>query len=535
MVRLLLTLAALSACGRIGFGPGGGGGATTDGGLPPCTTGVCECNVDIDCAGVHTVCGAHGGSHTCDCAAGYGLSGGACAFSGLVADPGFQTTTTWTTTGSIDPLFMQAGMIEPGRVALVALQRASQTITMPKRTRAEPLVLVVSSLRHTLNDRPSVGIGKFWIDTTSTAGYTATRTCLGAAQYAPESTVGAGAPVTLQVMPTQSAFELDVDRVDIVPAMAGECTTPGPVANGDAEGNGNWTFQSLPTNGPDGTAAGFVAGVGANGSRGAQLHVTFGCDEAKLSLAISSLPVEEMPSTALVFWLDADIGEPVTFAGALAPGQRIGTGAGAMQSACIPATARGMPATIAATIAGQNAFCMMSSVFTATFDNVALTSDPACGSDPDLPDPGFESQYLPFGVFISPMYSSAYVDATVAHTGTASLRLGATNTCNSSVGWATSVVPPASTTGAGPALEFYYRAAPINHFKLAVQATGAAATLVQDGTWRRGVACFDPQLAGRAQRVTFELVDAMGTCLLMGEEVAHVDDLALVTDPSCPQ
>lgn len=73
----------------------------------------------------------------------------------------------------------------------------------------------------------------------------------------------------------------------------------------------------------------------------------------------------------------------------------------------------------------------------------------------------------------------------------------------------------------------------INHFKLTVQSDGGFATLTQDNTWRRGVVCFDPLLAGRPHTVVFQLIDAGGACAAtVPEEVVNLDDLALVTDPA---
>lgn len=529
----LIGLWAIAACGRLGFDDRTVGDAG-DSGLPPCTTNVCECNVDTDCSAAHTACTAAAGSHTCDCAAGYTSVAGACTWSGVVADPGFQSTSVWTTSATIDPALVQAGMREPGMVKLTGLQRASQLVTMPRRSRAEPLVLELSSLRLGAKDQPSVGIGKYWLDTTSVPSWAVSRTCLGAAQYASESSSGPGAAMTLQVMPTATATGLEVDHLDLVPAMPNECAPPGPVANGDAEGAGNWTFQAVPANGPDGTTAGFAAGAGDNGTRGAALHITKGCDLARLAFGISPEALEQFPGPALAFWLDGTAGAPIQFIGPLAPGDRVGTGTGAVQTMCLPAPMRGMPQAISAYIAG-NLLCMANLVWDATFDEVALVSDPACGSDPDVADPGFESQGLPFGLSSSPPNGTGRIDTTVMHTGAASLRLGANLTCNSQVFWNAAVFPPASSGSAGPALEFYYRMAPIKSFQLAVQATGAPAVLVQDNTWRRGIACFDPQLAGRPQLAKFSLVDAGGTCAVMvSEEVAYIDDLALTTDPSCP-
>jgi hypothetical protein len=533
MRGLVAIVVVVVACGRLDFDPQratGDGGA--DSGLPPCTTNVCECSADADCSAAHTFCAAHSGSHTCDCAAGY--SGAPCLWTGVVADPGFQSTSMWTTTATIDNAIMQSGMLDPGEVKLTGLVRATQTVTMPRRTLAEPLVLAVSSLRHGMQDKPSVGVGKYWIDTTSGAIWVNTRSCLGAAMYAPESTSGFGVPVTLQVMPTVSATELDVDHVDIVPAMPGECAPIGPIVNGDSETSGNWTFVATPANGPDGTFAGFAAGRGAGGSRGARLFTTHVCDQTKLTLQISPLPFEELPSAALSYWVDSSAGAQTTFSGALAPANLIGTGAATTLTSCIPAPMRGMPNAIGAS-ENDSGTCANVLNWDTVFDDVAIVGDAACGSNPDIADPGFESASLPFGLRTSPPTGTARIDTSVVHGGAASLRFGATFTCNSTVSWSALVFPSASAPNAGPALEYYYRATPINRFQVVVQATAAQATLIQDNTWRRGVVCFNAQLAGRPQVASFTLTDvATSMCAqTVAEEAVNFDDLAVVTDPAC--
>src|ERR1043166_3152327 len=89
----------------------------------PCT-GPCECKADEDCAGSHTACLDQGTSRTCVCAAGYTNSAGACAWSGVVDDPGFnQPSDMWTLAGmtSWQPTAAQGtGMQDPGLLALSA-------------------------------------------------------------------------------------------------------------------------------------------------------------------------------------------------------------------------------------------------------------------------------------------------------------------------------------------------------------------------------------------------------------------------------
>ena len=303
---VLLVGIFVTGCGRIGFDSiSGDFGGSNDGGLPPCTTAICQCDTDTDCSAPHMYCSAHEGEHTCDCVAGYG--GSPCAWTGVVTDPPIQNPSAWTTTGVIDPSMMQMGQLDPGLATLLALERLSRrTITMPRRSLAEPLVLEISYIGLIEDDCvtvdvPSADVGKHWIDLTAHSIWTDSRSCLGAAMYAPEASSGAGVALPLQVMPTVSASAgIQIDHVEIVPAAANECVTPGPVPNGDCEAGDSWVFTALPNGAPDGTSAGFVAGVGEGGSRAAQLFTPHPCELAEASVPFSVLSIEEISHHAAI-------------------------------------------------------------------------------------------------------------------------------------------------------------------------------------------------------------------------------------------
>src|ERR1700733_11298963 len=77
--------------------------------------GGVPCQVDADCTGAHAVCDDRMTSPVCACAAGYTASGAACAWSGVIKDPGFEGSTAdisaaWTIDG---PAVIDGSIHEP--------------------------------------------------------------------------------------------------------------------------------------------------------------------------------------------------------------------------------------------------------------------------------------------------------------------------------------------------------------------------------------------------------------------------------------
>ena len=107
-------------------------------------------------------------------------------------------------------------------------------------------------------------------------------------------------------------------------------------------------------------------------------------------------------------------------------------------------------------------------------------------------------------------------------------------TCHNGT-WIANVLAPPSLPMAGPALAFSYRAEPANKTKFEVLAGATIFTGTADNTWRQGVICLDPKLAGRSQPVSFSREFLGGNCeTAIATEAAYVDDLSLTTDPACP-
>ena len=536
-MRATFVIAMALGCGRIGYD-------IDSAALPPCVTNVCECNSDDDCGAPHTYCSAHAGSHTCECVAGYAGQSGACVWAGVVADPAIDDATAWSTTpgAAIDAARLEAGMLDGGAAHLTNLDRLSQSIVMPRLSRAEPLVMQISTQGfHDTDtgqqDQPTFGLARAWYDVAGGKAWGVVRTCLGADAYAPETSHGAGVAMPLQIMPASAAVFVDVDHVEIVPANPGECVAPGAIAAGDAETDGAWKFFSTWINTPDATSAGFADGVGANGSRGARLYVVRQCDHARFTLPIAVPAATTMPSPALTYWVNASAGAQLEFAGQVA-----GTGTPTTVTSCLPAPARGHALDLLADM-WPGGDCAVAIGWDVVFDDLALVDDPGCGTDPSIADPGFESGHVPSGIDYAPYASPGASTVAIAtgsaqaHSGNAALRMAATVT-GDYVQWTTTLYPPASSASGGPGLEFYYRGTVPTHFVLTVQRNGnGQITFPQAAAWQRGVACFDPILADRPQPVIFALglADAGPYGVVAPEESVVIDDLALVNDPSCPQ
>src|SRR5882672_6716484 len=141
----------------------------------PCT-GVCECKVDADCGAPHTACIDQVTSRTCGCLAGYAMGPSGCTWIGVVNDPNFdQISDKWSLSGMAmrDATTTEgSGRQDPGQIVLLAddtcanVGQVSQTIRMPRLSRAEPLVVRATYAAGIGSSgfRPLIGIGSGWED-----------------------------------------------------------------------------------------------------------------------------------------------------------------------------------------------------------------------------------------------------------------------------------------------------------------------------------------------------------------------------------
>lgn len=525
----------------------------------PCT-GTCECRVDADCTDAHNVCVDEVTSRTCQCAFGYteGVSGG-CAWTGVVTDPGFQSASQWTLQAgtAVDANLNEVGMIDPGAArftgndGLCKLARVVQDVEMPRLANAEPLVAEITHRFYDPNFdfvSPVFGLGATWTEeTTATNGtWQTSRVCLGAGQYAPAASTGRGAVVPLTLMPSYVSYScadpnvtLDIDHIEIKPADPGECPTPGKVLNGDAESDGGWVLEGSSANGnPFSTM--IEAGVGEANTRGVRLFARNRCSNLSATTQLSIPLSDELASPALAFFNRTTS----TIVTGVATTVRLGvvnlpsinpSAADQAQRVCIPASMKGSVVTFRAAM-DLSGLCADQINATSIIDNVAIINDASCGTDVAITDPGFESSLALVGATATPGRSLArsLKDPAMAHSGNGSLQLSVTQLC-SSPSWQANVVVPEATTGAGPALTFFYRAPAQANYAFAVSAGGATFTPVLDNQWNQGTICLDPKLSGRRQNVSFAMSGGAGACATTHPaETAFVDDLSVTTDPACP-
>jgi hypothetical protein len=514
----------------------------------PCT-GPCACRIDDDC-GAHEYCNDQRKSRTCECVAGYARGETSCTWEGAVLDPGFADVAAWLTvkTASVDGTIATPDLKDPGVLRLprgACGATALQRVVMPRLARAEPLAAVMTyripAPASATGAGPAFGIGRIWSEgrPAPKAQWFTERRCLGAGHYAAADSTGRGEEVQLSVGRTiDTACDgeaIEIDRFTIVRADPGECPPPGPVVNGLAEEPDGWMFTTAA-----GGLAGFVAGAGENASRGARLTLQQRCSTAAADVPLAPALADEAGGAMLSYYVSSIANTSIR--GSLGPHTL--PAIPALQPTivrfCVPAHLRGGAdrLRIAPSYDLTTPLCTDPVTASAVLDTVKLESAPACGADPAIADPGFESGTLAqtalsiTGTPTAPSARALANDA-AARTGTHALelRLGA---CPQSAAASVHVVTPPADSRGGPALEFWWKTDMMTTAPLEVlldDATrGGLPPLASTQQWRRGVLCLDPKLVGRRRQVSFKL-SATGAC--PGEQRALIDDLAATTDPAC--
>lgn len=553
MRRLLLVASTVSAFGCNALLGIHEHPASEDGGVDavvdPCI-GVCECKVDSDCAGAHAICDDEGVSRTCGCAAGYAqASPGTCTFIGIVQDPTFTDPSKWIAEQGavVDPTAVPppnggdvgAGLLK-GQQYCLGTSRLSQTVVMPRASRAEPLVAVLAYSTNEAFGAPAYGIGTTWNEN---LGFAETfgeeeRQCLGPGQFAPETSTGAGVAMPLTLMPAfgvdcfdPKVAQLAISHFEIVPANPGECPSVlGAIPDGDAESGSGWQIFK------DGAATvGFVDGVGEGGTRGLELKMNQSCDDGEVALAVP-IPTSGALGVYTVF-----TGQVSMFAGLPGIDAQVPNTPNVPTTiaGCIPAGQRGTIGTFFGEAFAQpsgSAVCTDPLSAKVIFDDVRAIPDVGCGEDPAIADPGFES-VLPLTSTFQQAGDSVVakvVDPTQAHTGASAMVLAMPTQC-SSAEWFSSFIAGDTAGGAGPALAFSYRTSSRSHTTLFVN--GARVTTVTDGAWHDGHVCTDPAMHGRDLSMVFELEEsganpACGKPAVAADTI-FIDDLHVTTDPAC--
>lgn len=567
MVKLSLTLfsiALLAACGSVSSeqpdAPPGTVDAATDTGVAidadPCSTSTCECTVATeatDC-GAHEFCNVTATSRTCDCVAGYAPGVGGCAWTGAIVDPEIMTSSAWTVANGALANPTAVGGIDPGEISflpssLCSLGSAQQTITMPTYAKAEPLVLELSYKNQIdfMNfDRALMGVsfdgGWSPFANFNDANFHTVRICLPEGGYAPAGTPGAGGPVTLALgpylppdrCPNSTISNFAVDHAKIVPANAGECGTPGQGPNFDAEGTGGWTFTV------SGSSTGnFVAGAGANGTRGAQLRLGARCDGASMETWFN---VPRVANPALELFVAAGPGAnaSITFGHTLFTMPAAPAGMSRTFRACLPPSLRGQTMSMRFSLNGGSGLCSDMLNHTVTADNVRVVDDPTCATSAGFTNNGFERAGDVFGAFGSVGTSTASAtvrtDMTNAHGGSAYLALESQGRCSSS-GYAMMPTVPMASGASGPALKVFAKAGTNPDAQTTISTRGGASqTVTEGGGYASYTVCLNPRFVGRPQLVFVSHQGGSGLCDNSNytPQSVFIDDVQVTTDPACP-
>ncbi len=498
-------------------------------------------------AEAHEVCDTSLVVPACACAAGY--EGDPCGWSGVLLDPGFEDASAWELKNGATVLPDAEGPTGKG-VAFLAPSvvcnggAIAQRVDMPPYPAAEPLVGELTYRARDANGI-AVGIGRAWKHLPPSQGddWSTRRFCLGEGAYGGSFLLQIASAEKLQACNTPPVEDgrIDVDRLTVELADAGECPLPGEVFNGDAEaGASGWSFDAS-----GGAAAGFIAGGGRRSTDGVGLSspetvlVGLAAMTTKLSVPLPT----PTSSPSLRFWWTATEGHffPVevgTFLGVENLDRTLETllGAGTWREHvyCLPPWTHG-------TIADLSFFLQARSEESEiVVDEVSVALDESCTGSADIHDPGFESvarRRPGIIVFGSTDQSFDVVrDPSRARTGEGFFEVEYATTSALVIVelW---VFVPASDEGGGPQIRFYSSlpADPELRVRWVLgRASEREAELIPGGGWLLNQACLPPQWANRWYRFQVWIGDAGETFPIDPPKSILLDDFEVATSPACP-
>jgi hypothetical protein len=481
------------------------------------------------------------------------LQAAASCFVPAVRDPDFATTTDWTAIGSAT--FAASG----ARLTAETLcdhGGMEQTLTMPPLACAQGLVMhmdLSTDLGARLN--LAVGVNGGWTSPLIPDGSTTIDTCLGAGASGGVVRLFVGGGNNQGLCPAAVAEEgpsLAIRHLGIEVDTKNACPLPGTVPDGDFEGDArSWSPR------PRGGTAEIVSGRGDGASSSAHLATDLLCESPAIVGRVS-LPTSGMvPNPALRIWAKGSsnatasvrIG-PVLPAFLTGSTYISGTNLAGVTDVCIPRWAQGtvQPLELAIVATEYAEACSVERARDFVFDDLTFVSDPACATDANLFDPGFEQ--ISRGGAATPFWSvdrfddepnaraELKVDASAAHTGEVSARLTTSTPCPN-VGLSGSVTVPIPSGTAGAALKFWYKTGVGTHAALDVTMSALPAPVPLPATteWTQVTACLDGHLAGRPDLLRFAIVSAEGGGLCADTfppETVSIDDVELTTDAGCP-
>lgn len=508
-----------------------------------------------DCGGPcgeHEFCDPMTLPNTCKCAPGY--AGDPCAWSGVVQNSGFSQDLYWSDEGGKGAVvrFLAPGSQDVGEGALDAsvicnAGGLSQVLEMPSYDLAEPLVAEVTYQAQDVYGF-AVGFDRAWKRLPPTGESWKTETfCLGEAAY---GKVAPGVPVTLTLSASERlatcfdadpAGEIRIDRFVVRPASAGQCVRPGEVLNGAAVvSEGGWRFTS------EGAAsAALLPEVGREQTSGARLFRASGdSGRAAMTTQISVPLPSSLPSPALRFWwrgsaealFEAEIG---TWVDLDDRGRKLATLVGANSAQnnlyCLPGWTHGSVLDLSFSL-GEGSGIDSDELLV---DDVAIVSDPSCGGDATLVDPGFESapnDWMGFSLGSAEEDVVMQQDGAVAQTGEGALELTYWNSA-ADLAMERYLLVPESKDAQGPAVTFYSKSPspPSTAVRWVLGRDEVISDAVKtSSTWERNEVCLPAAWVDRWFRVQVQVGPPEGIGLPIGQESVFLDDFALTTTASCP-
>jgi len=375
------------------------------------------CEVENDCP-AHARCVTDIDDPTCQCVAGYQVSGDFCVFAGI-RDPDVDgDPAAWQTEGdvTIEDRAADTGMRDDGvaswpLTALNDLSRMSQTLTMPPLAAAEPLVAVINQQVTTIGFgyyfewyAPSamlfIGSQQSRLPVENVNRWESHRVCLGESAFDGEVSLGIEPANVIKPIPFGGAYgALEIDRVQLEPATQGECPVAGEVRSGDFESLDGWNAATL-----DGGFAGLREGMGVGGSRAGYLEATNCYQTVSLSTDLS-IPRSETGKAIRLVWQASANNQAFVGLGTAdysvrlfeAPGRKTHpiTALNGEQSTpeiatiCIPPYMLGTVATFEIALRRNGVACTTGTRYLAV-DDVEIIDAPGCPATGLMVDPSFE-------------------------------------------------------------------------------------------------------------------------------------------------
>ena len=505
----------------------------------------------VACASILVSCG--GAKPTVDAGAEVDAGGevAPACFVPVLRDPDFSTTTTWSAAGEVA---LTPGAATFSLEAVCDHEVVTQTVLTPPLSCARPLVMTVNVALDDLDRVNFVfGFGGKWYPQLF-AGTPIWNICLGASAFDETQTLAFGSAINQGSCPAPPGVQnsITIQHLSIAEDVQGVCPVPGIMTNGDFEhGVAPWTLV------PGGGVAEIAPGRGEGASAGARIATDHPCEQPSIRGVISLPSSAMLPNPALRIWSNGTQGAVASVRiGPRPPDYLLGatylTGQGGPASAdvCIPRWAQGTAQQLELGIVPTEHAeqCPLPRAREIIFDGLSFVTDPACATDANVFDPGFEQAAVPSSVAsfwaleryqdVPTSAVELVVDPTIAHTGKVAARFTGSTACPV-VSLSGSVTVPASEGANGPALKFWYDASGTSRLGLdvALGALSAPVALPSTTTWTPFTACLDPRLATRPDLLTFSLVseDGGGTCSdAFPMETVLLDDVELTTDASCP-